>query len=369
MAVLYTQHYYQGLDDDGAPLNGGLLYTYSAGTLTPKATYTTAAGNVEHENPIELDSAGRAIIFIDGSYKFVLHDANDVPIGNGETDNITAFNVSGTVINDLLPSQTGNSGKALITDGADAEWGYPGPLTAAFKDKIISGFTISNNVADATNDIDIAVGYCVSDDGTTLMSLGSAYTKRLDATWAVGTGQGGLDTGSIANASYFVWVIHRTDTSVTDILFSTSATAPSMPANYTKKKRIGSILRESATIVPFVQYGKKFMRKTPVSWLNTTTSTSAALITCGVPVGVKVKAILSLGVDAASTGLAILLSDPDVAAVEPSLATGVFTSVHSNPQGVVTEVVTDTSGQIRWEADVASRNADGGNLGWEDYQI
>ena len=68
MAVLYVEPYYQAFDNNGDPLAGGKIYTYSAGTTTPKATYTTAAGDVENTNPIILDSAGRAVIFVQGSY-------------------------------------------------------------------------------------------------------------------------------------------------------------------------------------------------------------------------------------------------------------------------------------------------------------
>ena len=50
---------WQFFDNNGNPLSGGLLYTYAAGTTTPQATYTTAAGNVANANPIVLDSAGR----------------------------------------------------------------------------------------------------------------------------------------------------------------------------------------------------------------------------------------------------------------------------------------------------------------------
>ena len=93
MAVLYTPHFIQFLDDEGTPLAGGKLYTYAAGTVTPKATYTTAAGDIENDNPVELDSEGRAVIFLDGSYKFALTDADDVPVGpnGGVTDNVTSF--------------------------------------------------------------------------------------------------------------------------------------------------------------------------------------------------------------------------------------------------------------------------------------
>ena len=49
----------QFFDNNGAPLSGGLIYTYAAGTTTPQTTYTTSAGNIANANPIVLDSAGR----------------------------------------------------------------------------------------------------------------------------------------------------------------------------------------------------------------------------------------------------------------------------------------------------------------------
>ena len=49
----------QFFDNNGVPLTGGKLYSYLAGTTTPQATYTTAAGSIAHSNPIVLDSAGR----------------------------------------------------------------------------------------------------------------------------------------------------------------------------------------------------------------------------------------------------------------------------------------------------------------------
>ena len=50
---------WQFFNNDGTVLSGGLLYTYTAGTTTPQASYTTSAGNIAHSNPIVLNSAGR----------------------------------------------------------------------------------------------------------------------------------------------------------------------------------------------------------------------------------------------------------------------------------------------------------------------
>lgn len=65
-------------DANGEPLNGGFLYTYAAGTTTPKATYTDSTANTANANPIELDSEGYADVWLgSGSYKFVLEDADN----------------------------------------------------------------------------------------------------------------------------------------------------------------------------------------------------------------------------------------------------------------------------------------------------
>jgi hypothetical protein len=146
------------------------------------------------------------------------------------------------------------------------------------------GLTLSNNSSDATNDIDIAVGSCRSSDDSANLDLLSALTKRLDASWAVGSGNGGLDTGSIANGTYHVWLIKRSDTGVVDALFSTSASSPTMPTNYDLKRRIGSIIRSSAAITPFTQKDDLFLFKTPIGDAgNASVSTSRTLLTTSVP--------------------------------------------------------------------------------------
>lgn len=102
----------QFFDNNGNPLSGGKLFTYAAGTTTPQVTYTTAAGNVAHTNPIVLDSAGRIpsggeIWLTDGlSYKFTLNTSADVLIAT--YDNVTG-NGSG-----ILTSLAAASGAGLV---------------------------------------------------------------------------------------------------------------------------------------------------------------------------------------------------------------------------------------------------------------
>lgn len=117
MAVIYTPHFAQFFDDNGDPLAGGKLYTYAAGTTTPKATYTTAAGDVESSNPVILDSAGRAVLFLDGSYKFTLKNSSDVLIKT--TDNITAFTATGEAANPFFQAFSGDTTTTEFTLSED----------------------------------------------------------------------------------------------------------------------------------------------------------------------------------------------------------------------------------------------------------
>ncbi len=66
------------VDNNGNALAGGKVYTYTAGTTTPRATLKDKAGIEFNTNPIILDSRGECDIWLQtGSYKFVLRDSLD----------------------------------------------------------------------------------------------------------------------------------------------------------------------------------------------------------------------------------------------------------------------------------------------------
>ena len=67
-------------DNSGNLLNAGKVYTYSAGTLSNKATYTASDKSVQAANPIILDAYGRAQIWADGAYKLVVKTSADVTL-------------------------------------------------------------------------------------------------------------------------------------------------------------------------------------------------------------------------------------------------------------------------------------------------
>lgn len=231
-------------------------------------------------------------------------------------------------------------------------------ISSALKGHIF-GLTLSNNATDAVNDIDISTGECASTEtNPVLMVLPSVITKRLDAAWAVGSGNGGLDTGSIANTTYHVWIIQRSDTGVVDALFSTSATSPTMPTNYDRKRRIGSIIRSSGSIIPFKQNADKFMWLSGIADVSVNNPGSSAVTrTLTVPTGISVDAVLQLQffINAASTlGTYFYVSDLSLTDATPSVTSH---SLACSLTGVISDgtahVRTNTSGQVRSRVDAS----------------
>lgn len=100
MANIAPYSFFQEFDNNGEPLAGGLLYTYEAGTSTPKATFTDASGAVQNTNPIVLDASGRADVWLeDGAYKFVLNTSADVLVKE---------------VDDIVGGQTGGFGSTVL---------------------------------------------------------------------------------------------------------------------------------------------------------------------------------------------------------------------------------------------------------------
>jgi len=76
----------QFFDNSGVPLANGCLVTYAAGSTTPLATYTDYTGTVQNATTIDLDSAGRANVWLAGSsYKFVLKSSGGSHCASGST--------------------------------------------------------------------------------------------------------------------------------------------------------------------------------------------------------------------------------------------------------------------------------------------
>lgn len=135
----------QFFDSNGDPLVGGLLYVYTAGTVTPATTWTSNSGAVANTNPIVLDAAGRTPnqIWLNSgvTYKFILKTSTGVTIGT--YDNIPAID-DPTVFNNLI-TVTGTN--TLIGTSVP-------PATAYVAGMTISFVAVNTNTGAVTIDVD-----------------------------------------------------------------------------------------------------------------------------------------------------------------------------------------------------------------------
>ena len=137
----------------------------------------------------------------------------------------------------------------------------------------ITGLRISNNGTNPTYAIDIAVGAAMDTTGVEILEqTTAALTKNINASWAVGDGNGGLDDGTVAaDTVYAVWLIADVTNNVVDALFSTAFTlsSVSLPTNYTLAQLIGAVCTDgSSNILDFRQRGDYFQYDVPITDLS-----------------------------------------------------------------------------------------------------
>lgn len=187
----------------------------------------------------------------------------------------------------------------------------------------VTGLYMAPNGANPTTRIDFTVGQARSSDNTTDIVLASPMTKRLDATWVAGSGNGGrlVATALAAGQSWHAHLLYHPTGPVIDIGFSLSATAPELPSGYTKAAYIGPLpllgsesFPASGTAIPFfVQDGNHIQLKTPSAGYQAQTgSTSPQLKDFPVPVGIKLDVdIYGQYVSDGTTSL-LVFKDPDL---------------------------------------------------------
>lgn len=131
------------LDNNGLPLSSGCVYFYVPGTTTPKATYQNSGQTVANTNPVQLDAAGRAIIYGTGTYRQIVRASNGT---------ITPCSPAGVQIWDQLTASTDSS--ATIFAGASA--GTPNAITvtapgfSGTDGQVINYISTNTNTAAAT---------------------------------------------------------------------------------------------------------------------------------------------------------------------------------------------------------------------------
>jgi hypothetical protein len=251
----------------------------------------------------------------------------------------------------------------------------PGPVVVRSH---LAGLTLST--AGASSTFSVAAGQAANSTNADYITLAAAMSKTTGA-WAVGSGNGALDTGAIAASTWYkVFAIKRPDTGISDIAITTNAlatgptTGGNIPAAYTEVRYIGSMKTDASSHwIAFIQVGDEFLWVTPINDVNIVTlSTTAVLYALSVPIGVQVNALFRGAMANSTAGQLILINSPDENAAVVYVPTGNLTS--SNPVGTVAgtftlNLRTNTSGQIRFVAQSGSSTTlTVATYGWIDHR-
>lgn len=150
----------------GIPLVGGKIYTYAAGTNTPKQTFTDFAGTIPQANPIILNARGEpaSAIFWSGNYKVEIRDALNNLIYTVDNYNSDPNGV-GTFLTNIANTSSPSQGAALI--------GRAGQVVNSISD-------LRNLIKTSPSKYAFVSGYYASGDG----GGGNYYLDAADTTTA-----------------------------------------------------------------------------------------------------------------------------------------------------------------------------------------
>jgi len=221
----------------------------------------------------------------------------------------------------------------------------------------IRGLRVSTNVTDADHDIDIAAGEATDAAAAVLIALAASMTKRLDATWAAGTNQGGLSSSLVAPAnSTWYHIFAMIVAGAADIGIDTDFDGANLIADHgaTAVRRIRSKLTDgSANFIDDFQRGDNVIWVDPPLDVNDANGdTAGALATMSVPTGVEV---IWRG-NVLGSALINYVSSPDQDNEAPSISDAPLASSYDggNAQGVYMEALTDASAQLRYRTSTGS---------------
>ncbi|MBB4505980.1 hypothetical protein [Rhizobium leguminosarum] len=206
------------------------------------------------------------------------------------------------------------NGSAFFSDKVVSLLATKAGITAV--GSFIDGLLLSNNSGSPNTQVDFAAGSVRS--GSSFVSSAASFTKRVNGTWAVGTGNGGLDAGSVgANATYFAYALRKDSDLSFDVVLSTAATiggvTTTLLTGYTIVKCIGVVLTDGSSLIrQFVMYPHDFYQwVTPIrEATNVAISTTSALLAITVPNGAKAEAKIRLMFSSSATTNSALVHDP-----------------------------------------------------------
>lgn len=241
----------------------------------------------------------------------------------------------------------------------------------------ISGLEISNSAIDTEHDITLASGVCRSDDDTTDIIVPSDITNVPMDTAFNDLNGGGLRSGETLtpNTTVHMFVIDNPnlETTTPKLLGSVSLN-PTLPANYSVKRRVGSVLINGlSNIRQFRQTGDYFYLSPHTIEVSSFSYGTAVNQTLTVPTGVQVRATIQVNIDASSFSIATALNVQETDtpnSVAPSSVGGAtaITEANSFAASVIDAITRASVGDvlIRVSQNSANLRISIATLGWRD---
>lgn len=232
MATLLPNGKQTFTDANGNPLASGFVYFYVPGTTTAKNTWQDAGQTILNTNPVELDNAGRAIIYGSGAYRQVVKDVDGNTVWDQTTsDTSAAANSWAATSTGTANAQAVSASNFTSSDGQsiDLIWGFSnnssltvnpngtGPISVlrdTFSGPVacIGGEAVAGNLARLVYSEATGAFHLTSyplDDRTPFVSVASAGTVNLGAQTSRNITITGTTTitsfGSSASTSYPVY--------------------------------------------------------------------------------------------------------------------------------------------------------------------
>lgn len=183
-------------DENGAPLAGGLLYSYVAGTTTLQATYTDATQSTPNTNPVVLDADGYADVWLgfDTAYRFELHDASNTLIWT--VDNVVDYYTLQSQLLALL-SSTADPGEGAGLIGFNPALAYDsGTVGGSLLERIFVNDLIPAGTDTSNTDVS---SYILE-----ALTLGRHVTFQAGQTYYLGTRNSGQVVFNLANTGQII---------------------------------------------------------------------------------------------------------------------------------------------------------------------
>lgn len=279
-AVPITTWLYQGV-----PAASGTVDVYRTTTTTHVTIYSDAGLSNPIANPLTLNSDGYAQFYVDTTYNLRLY----AKTGSGAfIDDVDPVYVMPDIITSYAPLASPAFTGTPTAPTAIASTNNTQIATTAFAQSIASIAGDARNVV--VKQTGNATATIAADEIIVETALGGACAKLASVSLtlnAAGTGANGLDTGALANSTfYYVYVIYNPSTATKACLATTAGSGATiygganMPSGYTQSALVGVLLTDgSAHFRVTTQYSREVFYQSALTVLSNLTPLVSSLTT------------------------------------------------------------------------------------------